>query len=60
MSCLTSGIRYRWQLATIGDETTIHVHVDIPADWAAHLDGERDVIRRSMQRLAALAEAPVG
>ncbi|MGH2942050.1 MAG: SRPBCC family protein [Solirubrobacteraceae bacterium] len=56
ISCMTSAMRYEWQLGTADGETRIDAHVEIPDDWAGHLESQRDLIRRSLAELAVLAE----
>ncbi len=56
ISCMTSAMRYDWQLSTIDDETHVGVLVEIPDDWAAHLEAQRTLIERSLEQLTALAE----
>lgn len=56
VSCLTSDMRYRWQLDEAGAHTTIGVEVEIPPDWAEHLESQRALISRSLRNLALLSE----
>ena len=56
ISCMTSAIRYEWQLSTVDAETHVGVIVEIPATWASHLDSQRELIQRSLEKLTALAE----
>lgn len=57
ISCLVSDLRFEWSLrpAAGGTATDIQVHVDIPDAEAARLNTQRDVIRRSVAKLAELA-----
>jgi Polyketide cyclase / dehydrase and lipid transport len=57
VSCLVSDLRFDWQLEALagGRATRITVYVDIPEPEAKRLDTQRDVITRSLARLAALA-----
>ena len=55
VSCLVSDLRFEWRLAPQGEGTLITVDVEIPEAEAHRLDSQRDVISRSMQRLAELA-----
>ena len=57
VSCLTSAMRYDWQLEPVGGGTRVGVHVEIPPDWASHLESQRSLIRESIRRLVALAES---
>jgi uncharacterized protein YndB with AHSA1/START domain len=52
VSCLVSDLRFEWQLEPEGDGTLITVDVEIPEAEAHRLDGQREVIRLSLQRLA--------
>jgi uncharacterized protein YndB with AHSA1/START domain len=62
ISCLVSDLRFEWRLRPAADGTTtdIQVHVDIPDAEAARLATQRDVIRRSVANLAALAAGEDG
>jgi len=55
VSCLVSDLRFEWSLEPDGDGTRITVDVEIPNREAHRLDGQREVIRTSMKRLATLA-----
>jgi hypothetical protein len=55
ISCLVSDLRFEWRLAPAGEGTLISVEVEIPEAEAHRLDTQRDVISRSMRRLAELA-----
>ena len=59
ISCLVSDLSFAWRLRPAGqdsgDGTEISVHVEIPDAEAHRLDAQREVIRRSLQNLAALA-----
>jgi uncharacterized protein YndB with AHSA1/START domain len=55
VSCLVSDLRFEWRLAPAGGGTMITVDVEIPDDEAHRLDTQRDLISRSMRRLADLA-----
>lgn len=59
VSCLVSDLRFEWRLEPLGggQATAIAVHVEIPDEEADRLDAQRDVIRRSLTRLAELAAA---
>jgi uncharacterized protein YndB with AHSA1/START domain len=57
ISCLVSDLRFDWRLRPDGTGTQICVQVEIPDAEAHRLDGQRDVIRQSLGRLADLAEA---
>ena len=57
ISCMTSAMRYDWQLGTIDDETQITVNVEIPEEWSSHLEAQRTLIQRSLEQLTALAES---
>jgi uncharacterized protein YndB with AHSA1/START domain len=55
VSCLVSDLRFDWRLEPSGEGTLITVDVEIPEAEAHRLDGQREVISASMERLAALA-----
>jgi uncharacterized protein YndB with AHSA1/START domain len=57
ISCLVSDLRFEWRLRPSGPGggTEISVHVEIPDCEAHRLDSQRDIIRRSLARLADLA-----
>lgn len=55
VSCLVSDLRFEWRLEPAGDGTLITVEVEIPDSEAHRLDGQREVIGRSMRQLAQLA-----
>ncbi|HSO99575.1 MAG TPA: SRPBCC family protein [Solirubrobacteraceae bacterium] len=55
VSCLVSDLRFVWRLEPDGDGTRIAVDVEIPEAEAHRLDGQRDVISKSLARLAELA-----
>jgi uncharacterized protein YndB with AHSA1/START domain len=55
VSCLVSDLRFEWRLEPSGEGTLITVDVEIPEAEAHRLDGQREVISASMERLAALA-----
>jgi hypothetical protein len=59
ISCLVSDLVFEWRLASLDDgaATGITVHVEIPDAEAGRLAAQRDVISRSLARLAALAAA---
>jgi uncharacterized protein YndB with AHSA1/START domain len=59
ISCLVSELRFDWRLEALdgGRATAISVHVEIPEEEAHRLEAQRDVIRRSVARLAELAVA---
>jgi uncharacterized protein YndB with AHSA1/START domain len=60
ISCLVSDLVFEWRLESADDQpgTRIRVHVEIPEAEAARLDGQREVISRSLTALARLAEEP--
>ena len=58
VSCLVSDLRFEWRLEPEGDGTRIAVDVEIPEAEAHRLDGQRDVISKSLTRLAELAAGP--
>jgi uncharacterized protein YndB with AHSA1/START domain len=60
ISCLVSDLRFDWRLRPSGDGTEITVRVEIPAAEAHRLDGQRELIRASLARLADLAAAGPG
>lgn len=62
ISCLVSDLEFTWRLAPAGDPllggaggTRITVDVEIPEQEAHRLDGQREAVHASLQRLAALA-----
>jgi uncharacterized protein YndB with AHSA1/START domain len=55
ISCQVSDLRFEWRLEPEADGTRIDVLVDIPEKEGFRLDQQRDVIRRSLTRLAELA-----
>lgn len=57
VSCLVSDLHFEWRLEPADDGTRITVDVEIPEAEAHRLDTQREVIRTSMQQLAALAAA---
>jgi uncharacterized protein YndB with AHSA1/START domain len=60
VSCQVSDIEFVWQLAEAGAGTRIHVRVSLPEREAHRLDGQQQVIKESLGRLAQLAEASAG
>ena len=57
ISCLVSDLLFRWQLRDEGEATGIDVEVEIPDHEARRLPVQRDLLERSLARLAKLAEA---
>jgi hypothetical protein len=59
ISCLVSDLIFEWRLAPLDDgaATGITVHVTIPESETHRLAAQREVISRSLSRLAALATA---
>jgi len=59
ISCLVSDLCFDWRLrpSGSGSGTEISVHVEIPDSEAHRLDAQREIIRRSLIRLADLAAA---
>jgi uncharacterized protein YndB with AHSA1/START domain len=55
VSCLVSDLRFEWRLEASRRGTTISVDVEVPEVEAHRLEGQREVIAASLQRLAALA-----
>lgn len=57
VSCQVSDLSFEWRLESLDDgaATAISVHVEIPDSEADRLDDQRDIIRRSLHRLAELA-----
>lgn len=55
ISCLVSDLRFEWQLEPDGAGTAITVEVEIPEAEAHRMAGQRELISRSLARLAALA-----
>ncbi len=58
VSCLVSDLRFEWRLAPEGQGTRISVEVELPDAEAHRLESQREVISRSLRRLAELAQAP--
>jgi len=57
ISCLVSDLAFEWGLRAREAGTEITVEVEIPEAEAARLDTQRDIVRRSLARLAELAES---
>jgi uncharacterized protein YndB with AHSA1/START domain len=57
VSCLVSDLRFEWRLEPAGEGTLITVDVEIPDGEAHRLDGQRETIHDSLQRIAELAAA---
>jgi uncharacterized protein YndB with AHSA1/START domain len=57
ISCLVSDLTFEWRLEPLDERrgTLIRVHVEIPEAEAHRLEGQRQIISSSLQRLAALA-----
>jgi len=55
VSCLVSDLVFRWQLGEAGAGTSIAVEVEIPEREAHRLADQQQYVRRSLDRLAALA-----
>lgn len=57
VSCLVTDARFDWRLepADGGSATRISVSVDIPEREAWRVEGEQDIVSRSVARLAELA-----
>jgi uncharacterized protein YndB with AHSA1/START domain len=55
VSCLVSDLRFEWRLEPLDDGTLITVDVEIPEVEAHRLDTQREIISKSMRRLARLA-----
>jgi uncharacterized protein YndB with AHSA1/START domain len=55
ISCLVSDMRFEWRLEPDDEGTRIDVLVDIPEKETARLDEQREMIRRSLVRLAETA-----
>jgi uncharacterized protein YndB with AHSA1/START domain len=55
VSCLVSDLRFEWRLEPSGEGTRITVDVEIPEAEAHRLESQREVISRSLERLAAVA-----
>ncbi len=61
VSCLVSDLRFEWRLEPAGQGTRITVDVEIPDAEAHRLEAQREVISRSLERLAGAAGgAPPG
>jgi uncharacterized protein YndB with AHSA1/START domain len=57
VSCLVSDLRFEWRLEPAEEGTLITVDVEIPDAEAHRLDGQREIIHDSLQRIAELAAA---
>jgi uncharacterized protein YndB with AHSA1/START domain len=57
VSCLVSDLRFEWRLEPVAAGTQITVEVEIPEAEGHRLEGQRETIRASLGRLAALAAA---
>jgi uncharacterized protein YndB with AHSA1/START domain len=57
ISCLVSDLRFDWRLLPEATGTAVSVHVELPDREAHRLDLQKDVIHRSLAKLAELAEA---
>ena len=57
ISCLVSDLCFDWRLRPSGTGTEISVHVQIPDEEAHRAGTQRDLIGRSLTRLADLAAA---
>ena len=57
ISCLTSSLVFEWRLHPLDPGTRISVHVEIPAEEAHRLEGQRGGVSASLRSLAALATA---
>lgn len=55
ISCQVSDLRFEWRLEPDSEGTRIDVLVDIPEKEAFRLDQQRELIRRSLLRLAEVA-----
>jgi uncharacterized protein YndB with AHSA1/START domain len=55
ISCQVSDLRFEWRLEPEEDGTRIDVLVDIPDKESARLEDQRDMIHRSLLRLAEVA-----
>ena len=62
ISRLLHDFLFAWQLEPLdgGRATQITMHVEIPDHEAAHFDTQRDVISRSIRRLAGIAASSDG
>jgi hypothetical protein len=56
-SCQVFAIEMVWQLAEAGAGTSIHLNVSAPESQARRLDRQQQLIKESLRRLSALAEA---
>jgi uncharacterized protein YndB with AHSA1/START domain len=57
ISCQVSDLIFEWRLKPEDDGTRIDVAVEIPEKEAFRLDQQRELIRRSLARLAEVAAA---
>jgi uncharacterized protein YndB with AHSA1/START domain len=55
ISCQVSDMRFEWRLEAEENGTRIDVLVDIPEKEAARLEQQREMVRRSLVRLAEAA-----
>jgi hypothetical protein len=57
ISCQVSDLIFEWRLKPEDDGTRIDVAVEIPEKEAFRLEQQRELIRRSLARLAEVAAA---
>jgi uncharacterized protein YndB with AHSA1/START domain len=55
ISCLVSDLVFRWELSAMGEETDIHVAVELPEAEAHRLPDQRRLLGGSIVALAQLA-----
>jgi uncharacterized protein YndB with AHSA1/START domain len=55
VSCLVSDLRFEWRLEPVGEGTLITVDVEIPDAEAHRLENQRQIIQKSLRRLAGIA-----
>jgi uncharacterized protein YndB with AHSA1/START domain len=60
VSCLVSDLRFEWRLEPAGDGTRITVDVEIPEAEAHRLENQREIIQRSLEKLAHVASVDNG
>ncbi|MDX6556917.1 MAG: hypothetical protein QOD86_3112 [Miltoncostaeaceae bacterium] len=60
ISCILSGIVYDWTLSPRPPGCTVSLHVEIPEELAAKLEGQMRSLRSAFGRLVDLAEREAG
>jgi uncharacterized protein YndB with AHSA1/START domain len=60
ISCLVSDLRFTWRLRAMGESTDIDVDVELPDHEGHRLPVQRELVRRSLANLAAVATNAAG